>query len=232
MTQAVVLFSGGQDSTTCLCSAIVSFGAPHVLALSVDYGQRHRAELEAAAEIAELLMVRHLVLDLGVLGQLGGSALLRPDEPIAAVGGLEDAEAPAGLPTSFVPGRNLMLLSLAAAVAVQHGAKHVYTGVCQTDYSGYPDCRESFVRAMERAANEAMPTSCGPLCIHAPLMHLTKADTVRMAERFGALGWAALRLTITCYNGKRPGCGTCPACILRARGFAEAGEKDPAYDVA
>jgi len=228
-SKAVVLLSGGQDSTTCLFFAIAEHGAGNVVAVSVDYGQRHRVELEAARDIARLAGVaEHVVLDTSVLKQLGDSALVN-GAAIEADGGRADIEAPSGLPTSFVPGRNMIMLAFAAAVAVKHGAKHIYTGVCQTDYSGYPDCRREFIDAMQRAATLAMPSSSGPLEVVTPLMHLTKAETVAMARGLGDGCWTALAKTVTCYHGQRPGCGVCPACELRAAGFAEAGETDPAH---
>ena len=113
-------------------------------------------------------------------------------------------------------------------MAVREGARDVVTGTCQTDYSGYPDCRREFVDAFEKALTLAMPSSCGPVRVHTPLMYLTKAETVRLARRLGQGCWDALALSVTCYEGQRPGCGSCPACDLRARGFAEAGEVDPA----
>lgn len=224
MSKAVVLFSGGQDSTTCLYFAKLLHDS--VIAVSVAYGQRHKAELDAAAKIAALAGVEHRVLDLPVLGQLSDSALVS-DAPLTASGGVPDREMPQGLPTSFVPGRNALLLTLAAAVAVKVGARDIYSGVCQTDYSGYPDCRREFVDALERSLTLAMPSSSGPLRIVTPLMHMTKAETVKLARRVPGC-WEALALTLTCYNGARPGCGACPACELRAKGFAEAGEADPA----
>lgn len=225
MNNAIVLFSGGQDSTTCLHWALMQFD--NVFAVSVLYGQRHRAELDAARQIAARAGVRHLVLEAPVIGGLGGSALVDTNVALQADGGIPDAAMPQGLPTSYVPGRNALFLTLAAAVAVREGVKNIVTGVCQTDYSGYPDCRETFVQAMQGALTLAMPSSSGPLLIHTPLMHLSKADTVRMAKRLPGC-WDALELSITCYNGQRPGCGKCASCELRAKGFAEAGSFDPA----
>lgn len=223
MNKAVVLFSGGQDSTTCLFLARLVFD--EVVAVSVFYGQRHRAELKAAQEIAARASVRHLVLEVSALGALGGSALVDSTSEIVGRGGFADKAAPGGLPTSFVPGRNALFLSLAAAVAVKEGACDVVTGTCQTDYSGYPDCRREFVDAQERALTLAMPSSC-PIRILTPLMYMTKAETVRLARRLPGC-WDALALSVTCYEGRRPGCGACPACVLRANGFREASEVDP-----
>lgn len=225
MSRAIVLLSGGQDSTTCLYWAKQAFD--EVMAVSVLYGQRHSAEIAAAMEIARAAHVRHLVVEAPGLGAIGGSALVDRTKEIAGAGGLPDKEAPGGLPTSFVPGRNALFLTLAAAVAVREGARDVVTGTCQTDYSGYPDCRREFVDALEGALTLGMPSGCGPIRILTPLMHLTKAETVTLAKRLPGC-WEALALSVTCYEGKRPGCGTCPACALRAKGFAETGWDDPA----
>lgn len=226
--RAVVLLSGGQDSVTCLWWAKVMF--PEVLAVSFDYGQRHAAELEAAREIArEAGVLEHYVCEAPVLRSLGaGSALIDASKELAGAGGIPDAQMPQGLPTSFVPGRNLFFLTVAGMFAAARGARDVVTGVCQTDYSGYPDCRESFVKAMAEAVTQAMPSSVGPIRIHTPLMHLTKAETVLLAKRLGEGAWKALGKSVTCYEGKRPGCGACPSCTLRQTGFRVAGEQDPA----
>jgi 7-cyano-7-deazaguanine synthase len=198
-----------------------------VVAVSFDYRQRHRAELESAKEIAAMAGAKHVVLDAGALAQLGGNALVDETTEIAAAGGLVDTHMPDGLPSTFVPGRNLLFLSIAAAVAVRHGSRDIVTGVCETDFSGYPDCREVFVRAMADAATLAMPSGSGPIRIHTPLMHITKADTVRLARRLPGC-WEALSKSLTCYQGRRPGCGECPACKLRRAGFEGANEIDPA----
>lgn len=223
MSKCVVLLSGGQDSTTCLYVAKQMFD--EVEAVSVRYGQRHVVEVGAAEKIAKLAGVPWREIDGGALSQIGDSALVRPDLALSAEGGRSDSVMPQGLPTSFVPGRNALFLVLAVAHAVSRGSRDVVTGVCQTDYSGYPDCRREFVDAMERALTLALPTSAGPVRIHTPLMHMTKAETVRLARRLPGC-WEALALSLTCYLGTR--CGDCPACVLRARGFAEVGERDPA----
>ncbi len=225
MDNAIVLLSGGQDSTTCLAWAEKQFNCT---ALTINYGQRHATELQAAKEIARHFEVEQVVIDLPVLSAIGGSALVGDDVALAADGGYGDAAAPGGLPTSFVPGRNLLFLGIAGALAVKRGAKHIVTGVCQTDYSGYPDCREEFVRQMARTLDAAMPSECGPFSIHTPLMHMTKAETVLMARDLPG-AWRALALSVTCYNGVIVnGCGECPACVLRAKGFADANLPDPA----
>jgi len=227
MEKAIVLLSGGQDSTTCLGWAKKRFG--EVTALSLWYGQRHVAELDAAKIIAKRFGVEHLVMSVPTLRDIGGSALVDATLELKADGGLKDDQAPGGLPTSFVPGRNLLFLSIAAAVAVSREAKNIVVGVCQTDYSGYPDCREPFINSMEHTISLAMPSESGPIHIHTPLMHMSKSDTVMLANSLGEATWNALGDSITCYLGQRPGCGTCPACTLRVKGFAEAGFADPAH---
>jgi 7-cyano-7-deazaguanine synthase len=228
MSAALVLLSGGQDSTTCLYWAKTMFD--RVYALSIFYGQRHETELEAARSIADLAgVVKHHTSDFPVLSYIGDSALLNTVDPIEGSGGYADAESEGGLPTSFVPGRNLLFLGIAGAWAVSLGVKDIVTGVCETDFSGYPDCRRVFVDAMEQALTLAMPSESGPLRLHTPLMNIDKRETVDLARRLPGC-WDALAHTVTCYHGARPGCGTCPACKLRAQGFAEAGETDPAKE--
>lgn len=228
--KAIVLHSGGQDSTTCLYWAINKFGRENVSVVSMFYGQRHVAELTAADAIATDARVHRSEFDLAFLGQLADSALVDPAKDLTWEGGRPDAEMQQGLPSSFVPGRNLLFLASAAALAVKQGAKHIVTGVCQTDYSGYPDCRDEFVQAMNAAINLAMPSSA-QVEIHTPLMFMTKAETVTMAAGMGDECWRALARSVTCYQGQRPGCGTCAACVLRAKGFADAGLSDPAQVV-
>ncbi|GBC90031.1 7-cyano-7-deazaguanine synthase [bacterium HR14] len=211
---AVVLLSGGQDSTTCLYWAKRHF--EKVYALTFDYGQRHRIELDAARTVAQMAGVaHHLILRVCELEQLGGSALLS-DIPIQETGGRGN------LPNTFVPGRNLLFLVLAAAWAYQLECHHLVGGMCQTDYSGYPDCRRATIDALEQAIRLGMEWD---ITIHTPLMFLTKAESVKLAIEVGAL--EALAYSHTCYEGRFPPCGQCPACRLRARGFEEAGIEDP-----
>ena len=225
---AVVLLSGGQDSTTCLFWAKERFD--HIYAIAFDYGQRHRSELEAAREIAELAGSSFQVLELGVLSQLGDSSLVRLSGKLEADGGYRDDQASDGLPTSFVPGRNLLFLGVAGAFAVKHGCHDIVIGVSQADYSGYPDCRERFIEQMAKALAAAMPTSAAPLTIHTPVMHVSKKDEVWMARDLGDDCWRALGLSITCYEGQRPGCGACPSCLLRKAAFEKADLEDPALE--
>jgi 7-cyano-7-deazaguanine synthase len=211
-TAAVVLLSGGQDSTTCLAWACARFA--RVEAVTIDYGQRHRVELDAAAAIARAAGVAQRVIPCDSFRALGGNSLTGD----VAVGAA-DVRA---LPSSFVPGRNLVFLTLAAAYGWQRGIHDLVTGVCQTDYSGYPDCRADTMEALEVALRAGIDA---PFTIHTPLMHLTKAQTVHLMRDLGRLDW--LRHSHTCYEGRRPPCGVCPACRLRAKGFAEAGIADP-----
>lgn len=220
MKKAVVVFSGGQDSTTVLFQAIRDLGAEHVVALTFDYGQRHATEVEAAREIARMARVQHVVVNLGALHELAVSAQTRGEVEVSATGGL------GGLPSTFTPSRNLVFASLASSLAISIGARILYLGACQTDYSGYPDCRRAFFDAL--SALIVMGNGLERFEIATPLMWLTKAETVKLAQSLGPTAMEALALTVTCYHGKRPGCGDCPACGLRATGFAEAGVGDPA----
>ncbi len=212
-SNALVILSGGQDSTTCLYWALNRFAAAE--ALTFDYGQRHRIELDCAAKVASFAGVPHTTLHIDTFAELGGNALTDASLPVR--------EAPAGgLPSTFVPGRNLVFLTFAAAYAWQCGITDLVTGVAQTDYSGYPDCRRETIDALIRALNLGMERD---FTIHTPLMNLSKRETVELARDLGALD--AMALTHTCYLGKRPPCGECPSCRLRARGFEEAGIADP-----
>ncbi|MCA1059371.1 7-cyano-7-deazaguanine synthase QueC [Rossellomorea aquimaris] len=206
--KALVVFSGGQDSTTCLFWAKKAF--KEVEAVTFNYGQRHVAELDCAREIAEDLNVPHHVLDMSLLNQLAPSALTRVDEDITQ----KDGE----LPSTFVPGRNLLFLSFAGILAKQIGAKHIVTGVCETDFSGYPDCRDIFVKSLNVSLNLSMDEQ---FVIHTPLMWINKAQTWEMADNLGAFQYIQDN-TLTCYNGlKGSGCGECPACELRQKGLEE-----------
>jgi len=206
---AVVVFSGGQDSTTCLFWALQHFD--HVIAVTFDYGQRHKLEIACAKEIAAELGVEHHVLDMGLLNQLAPNALTRTDIPVQA--GKDGA-----LPNTFVEGRNLLFLSFAAVLAKVKGAKHIVTGVCETDFSGYPDCRDVFIKSLNVTLNLAMDYE---FVIHTPLMWIDKAQTWALADQLGRLDYIREK-TLTCYNGiKGDGCGECPACKLRRRGLEQ-----------
>jgi 7-cyano-7-deazaguanine synthase len=221
-----VLFSGGQDSTTCLAWALTRFA--RVETVGFDYGQRHRVEMECRLTIVERLRrefpewgkklgADHLV-DLGVLGQISDTALTRD----AAIR-LEET----GLPNTFVPGRNLLFFTFAAAIGYRRGLKHLVGGMCETDYSGYPDCRDESIKALQTALNLGMAKNFE---LHTPLMWLDKANTWKLAHDLGGAGLVDLirEHSHTCYLGERGaqqewgyGCGECPACSLRARGWRE-----------
>ena len=219
--KALVVLSGGQDSTTCLYWAMDRFGHSAVDTVTFDYGQRHHVELDCAARVAEFAGVPNTCLPIDTFAALGGDALTDPDVEVAS-----GTDETTGLPNTFVPGRNLIFLTFAASFAWQRGIRHLVTGVAQTDYSGYPDCREGTITALQHALRLGMESD---FCIHTPLMHLSKKETVELARDLGAL--PAMALTHTCYNGEQPPCGHCPACELRARGFAEAGVEDPLLTV-
>ncbi|EJL6858410.1 7-cyano-7-deazaguanine synthase QueC [Vibrio cholerae] len=209
MKKAVVVFSGGQDSTTCLVQALKEFDEVH--AITFDYGQRHKLEIEVAQQLAKQLGVTaHKVMDVSLLNELAISSLTRDDIPVS-----HELQAN-GLPNSFVPGRNILFLTLAGIYAYQIGATTVITGVCETDFSGYPDCRDEFVQAMNQALAKGIDL---PLMIRTPLMWLNKAETWALADQLGALDLVRHQ-TLTCYNGLiGDGCGECPACGLRQAGL-------------
>jgi 7-cyano-7-deazaguanine synthase len=217
MTTAVVLLSGGLDSM--VCAGLAREAGFTVAALTIDYGQRHRVELDSASAVASRLADRHIVLPLD-LRAFGGSALTGDiDVPKDGVG--------EGIPVTYVPARNTIFLSLALGLGEASGARDIFIGVNALDYSGYPDCRPGFVEEFERLANVA--TKAGvegdPFTIHAPLLDMTKADIAREARRLGL----DAALSHSCYDPAPGGrhCGRCDACRLRARGFAEAGIEDP-----
>lgn len=221
MSSAVVVLSGGQDSTTCLFLAKAKH--ERVRAISFDYGQRHAVELESAKRIAKLAGVPHDLVDLRGYGSVAKSALTDRATDVSATGGL------GGLPSTFTPGRNLVFLTVAASYAIAHGADTLVTGVCETDYSGYPDCRRTTIDALQVAI--ALGNDLRRFTIETPLMYLTKRQTVELARSLPGC-WEALALTVTCYQGQVPGCGSCPACELRAKGFESAGFLDPAIPTA
>ena len=217
--RALVLLSGGLDSATCL--AIARAEGYESYALSVEYGQRHAAELTAARRVAQTLgAAAHRVAHVD-LGQFGGSALTDPALAVPTDG------ADGGIPITYVPARNTIMLSIAMAWAEVLGADHIYVGVNAVDYSGYPDCRPAFIEAFEKMANLA--TKAGVeghhLAIHAPLIDLSKADIIRRGTELGV----DYSLTVSCYQADDDGraCGLCDACRLRKAGFEAAGLPDP-----
>lgn len=209
---ALVLLSGGQDSTTCLAWAKKKFGK--VCAITFDYGQRHKIEIKSAKKIANKIKIPLLIYKTDIFKKFTQNALTNQNIKIKIHKNK--------LPSTFVPGRNMIFLSIAAIYAHQLGIKNIVTGVCQTDYSGYPDCRDKFIKSLKKTLNLAMETK---LKIHTPLMWLTKAGTVKLMRRLGQI--ELLKYTHTCYKGLRSACGKCPACRLRLKGFKEAGIKDP-----
>ena len=217
MKQAVVLLSGGLDSM--VCAGLAREAGYSVIALTIDYNQRHRVEIEAARRIAADLAHRHIVLPLD-LTAFGGSALT--SDIAVPKDGVSD-----GIPVTYVPARNTIFLSLALGLAEASGARDIVIGVNALDYSGYPDCRPDFVAEFERLANLA--TKAGVegdrFRLNAPLQHMTKADIAREAARLGL----DASLSHSCYDPSPDGgaCGECDACRLRAKGFAEAGIADP-----
>ncbi|HEV2815704.1 MAG TPA: 7-cyano-7-deazaguanine synthase QueC [Allosphingosinicella sp.] len=221
---ALLLFSGGQDSTTCLGWALERFA--RVETVGFDYGQRHRAEMDARPALLEAIRREfpawagrlgedHLI-DLAELGRLSETSLTRD---------VEIAMSEGGLPNSFVPGRNLVFLTLAAALAFRRGIRHLVAGVCETDYSGYPDCRDDTIKAMQLALNLGMEAR---FVIHTPLMWTDKAGTWALARELGGAAFVELVRTgtLSCYEGDCAtlhdwgrGCGACPACALRQKGW-------------
>jgi 7-cyano-7-deazaguanine synthase len=217
---AVCLLSGGLDSAT--AAAIARSRGFEVYALSFDYGQRHRRELDAARAVARSLgAARHVVLGFD-LRLWGGSALT---SGIELPSGRSPEEMSREIPVTYVPARNIIFLSFALAWAETLDARHIFIGANQLDYSGYPDCREEFLRAFERMA--AVGTKAGvegrPVRIEAPLVHMSKADIIREGARLGV----DFGLTWSCYGGGERPCGECDSCILREKGFREAGLSDP-----
>ena len=216
--KALVLFSGGQDSTTCLFWAKEKFS--EVMALNILYGQRHAIERESARKIAQLARVELVELEMDVFSKINDSALINTEMDVSSAHTKNN-----NLPASFVPGRNIMLLTIASSFAYSKEISHIVTGVSQTDYSGYPDCRDKTIKSLELALSLGMDKD---FHIHTPLMWKTKAETVLMATELEEC-WEALALSHTCYNGQWPPCGECPACKIRARGFEEAGLTDPIF---
>ena len=208
--KAVVIFSGGQDSTTCLFWAKKRF--QKVIAVSFDYNQKHKLELECAQNICQQHDCEHHTLDLNLLNQLAANSLTRNTIEV------ERDSPQVGLPNTFVDGRNMLFLTLGAIFAKQRGINHIITGVSQSDYSGYPDCRDIFIKSINVTLNLAMDYE---FVIHTPLMWSTKEETWKMAADLDVLDLIKEE-TLTCYNGiKGDGCGQCPACNLRRKGYAD-----------
>ncbi|MDK4680670.1 7-cyano-7-deazaguanine synthase QueC [Kingella negevensis] len=206
--QALVIFSGGQDSTTCLFQAIAQYGAENVQAITFAYGQRHKIELERATWIAKDLNIKQTVLDLSLMTSITHNALMDDTATI---------QTENNLPNTFVDGRNALFLLYAAIYAKSQNIHDIFVGVCETDFSGYPDCRDVFVKSMNVTLNLAMAYDFN---IHTPLMWLTKKETWALADQLGAFEYVRNH-THTCYLGVEGGCHECPSCVLRERGLQE-----------
>lgn len=206
--KVLVVFSGGQDSSTCLFWALKKFKEVHTVTFS--YGQKHSLEVKMAEKLAARSGVDFHLLDMPLIGHLGANSLTDTSMTM-------DQEKPEGsFPNTFVPGRNLFFLSVAAVIAREHGIMNIVTGVSQTDFSGYPDCRDSFIRSLNVTLNLAMDEQ---FVIHTPLMWLDKAETWALADSLGVLD-IIRNETLTCYNGiPGDGCGHCPSCKLRRAGL-------------
>lgn len=214
--KAVVIFSGGQDSTTCLFWALKEFGEGNIEAITFNYGQKHEIEIIQSKKICDALNIKQTIIDCSFLGTIVESALTS--------NGDVNVKNDKGLPASFVPNRNQLFITLAHAYAQKIRAEHLVTGVCQTDFSGYFDCRRDFIDAIQHASNLGSGSN---IHIHTPLMYLTKAETWMLADRLGHLEEVRV-FSHTCYNGVREelhdygyGCGECPACQLRKKGYEE-----------
>lgn len=224
---ALVVFSGGQDSTTCLIWALKKF--KNVSAITFNYKQRHNVEIECAKNIIEILnsrkdiqldwlndknVIDHIIVDISFLSRLLKTAMIQDLEI--------KYDNDTGLPTTFVPGRNILFLTIAASYAYQKKIRHIVAGVCQTDYSGYPDCRDATIKSLQATLKLGLDYD---IIIHTPLMWKNKAETIKLMQKLG--GFDLFKYTHTCYKGERPACGECFACELRLRGFKEVGLKDP-----
>ena len=206
--KVVVIHSGGQDSTTCLLLAIQEYGVENVHAMTFQYGQRHHIELEKAKWICQDLGVTHHILDMSAMQVFAPNAMMNETE-------IKTGDN--GVPNTLVDGRNALFLLYAAIYAKSQGMTDIMTGVCETDFSGYPDCRDVFIKSMNVTLNLAMDYNFN---IRTPLMYLTKAQTWQLADELGALDYVREH-THTCYMGVKGGCGECPSCILREKGLAE-----------
>lgn len=227
MSKALVILSGGQDSTTCAAIACQQFDEVH--AVTFDYGQRHAIEIESAESVARSLnLASHEIISMGRV--LKGSSPLVSDTQLGTYDAPE--QLPGGVEPTFVPGRNLLFMTIAANRAAVLGIRDIFTGLCQADYGGYPDCEQPFVDKMSDAISQGLWGEPGLMNIHTPLMDLSKADSIKLAMQ--VLGDHDFRsvfaLTHTCYAGDKGGCGRCHACILRDKGFRDANVDDPLWE--
>ena len=208
-SKCIVVFSGGQDSTTCLFWAMKKF--KEVIAITFDYGQRHALEIECAKNICSEFGIEHHCLDMSLLSQLSPNALTNHDM-------LVELGDEGKLPSTFVPARNLLFMSFAGALAYNKGAKHLVTGVSEADFSGYPDCRDAFMKSMNVTMNLSMEKD---FVIHTPLMWRDKSEVWELSDDLGKLDYIREK-TLTCYEGiVGNGCGICPSCDLRLNGYKE-----------
>lgn len=227
MSKALVILSGGQDSTSCLAIARQQFNEVH--AVTFDYGQRHGIEIESAIAIGQAMNVAsHEIISMGRI--LKGSSPLVSDNELGRYDSPE--QLPVGVEPTFVPGRNLLFMVIAANRAAALGIRDLFTGLCEEDFGGYYDCRQSFVNAMNAAIGDGFYGEPDYFTIHTPLMHLTKADSIKLA--IATMGEHDFKrvfaLTHTCYAGVKGGCAKCHACILRDRGFRAVNVDDPIWE--
>ncbi len=226
-SSSLVIFSGGQDSTTCLLWALKRFDK--ITTITFNYKQRHQAEIGCAQKIIDLLNssyrdklkwlkdkpeIEHMVIDISFLSNILSSSMIQELEM--------KLDTNTNLPSTFVPGRNILFLTIAAAIAYQKQIKHIVIGVCQTDFSGYPDCRDVTIKSVQVALRLGLDYD---VIIHTPLMWRTKAETIKLMLEVGDI--EILEFTHTCYSGERPACGVCDSCKLRIKGFREVGIEDP-----
>jgi 7-cyano-7-deazaguanine synthase len=228
--KAVIILSGGLDSTTCM--GIARELGYELYPITFDYGQRHKIELQNARKVAEHYDVaaRHQTIKLDFLRDFGGSALTDDAIDVPDMTAADAASSESDIPVTYVPGRNLLFLSIATSYAEVIGAEAIYIGVNALDYSGYPDCRPEFIAKVEDVIEYATKVGVEgkPIRIQTPLIHWTKADIIREGIRLGVPYW----LTTSCYNGREEACGRCDSCRLRLKGFADAGHRDPVpYEV-
>lgn len=224
MDKCLVILSGGQDSTTCLFWAKHVLGKKEIHAVTFDYDQKHAIEIESAKKVAEVAGVAsHVIITVGPVLR-GTSPLVNPKEEVGTYESTE--KLPGGVEPTFIPGRNILFLTLASNLAASLNTDEIVIGVCEEDFGGYFDCRREFIDSMEKSLSQGIYGVDNRFRIHTPLMNLTKRQTVELAVSMeGCMG--ALAYSHTCYKGMSPPCGHCHACLLRARGFKEAGVDDP-----
>ncbi len=225
MTKVLVILSGGQDSTTCLFWAKERFDKVH--AITINYGQKHRIEIESAIMVAQIANIKnHEIIEVGSILK-GTSPLVNSDIEVGTYDSIK--ELPKGIEPTFIPGRNPLFWVIATNRAACLGIRDIVAGVCEADFAGYHDCRQNAVNWMANAMGVNIYNDSHAFLFHTPLMFLTKKETVFLAQKLGKRCMEALKYSHTCYNGVFPPCGQCHACLLRKRGFNEAGIVDPLY---